>query len=36
LRQITSPFGHDGFLIEVETVGEIIRETLDLAHAKRA
>jgi len=36
LRQISSPFGHDGFLIEVETVGEIIRETLDLAHAKRA
>jgi homoserine O-acetyltransferase len=36
LRQISSPFGHDGFLIEVERVGEIIRETLDLAHAKRA
>jgi homoserine O-acetyltransferase len=36
LRQISSPFGHDGFLIEVETVGEIIRETLDLAHARRA
>jgi homoserine O-acetyltransferase len=36
LKRISSPFGHDGFLIEVETVGGIIRETLDLAHAKRA
>jgi homoserine O-acetyltransferase len=35
LKRISSPFGHDGFLIEVETVGEIIRESLDLAHAKR-
>jgi homoserine O-acetyltransferase len=35
LKQISSPFGHDGFLIEVETVGQIIRESLDLAHASR-
>ena len=33
LRQISSPFGHDGFLIEVERVGEIITESLDLAAA---
>ena len=31
LRRISSPFGHDGFLIEVETVGEIIRETISAA-----
>lgn len=36
LKLISSPFGHDGFLIEVETVGEIIRETLALANASRA
>ena len=36
LKRISSPFGHDGFLIEVETVGQIIRESLELAHAKRA
>jgi len=35
LKRISSPFGHDGFLIEVETVGSIIREALDLAVAKR-
>jgi homoserine O-acetyltransferase len=28
LRTISSPFGHDGFLIEVEQVGEIIRSVL--------
>lgn len=31
LKRISSPFGHDGFLIEVETVGSIIRETLAIA-----
>jgi homoserine O-acetyltransferase len=36
LKRISSPFGHDGFLIEVETVGEIIRESLELAHAEKA
>lgn len=34
LRRISSPFGHDGFLIEVESVGQIIRESLQLAHAE--
>ncbi|KRE41062.1 homoserine O-acetyltransferase MetX [Knoellia sp. Soil729] len=29
LRHISSRFGHDGFLIEIERVGEIIREALD-------
>jgi len=35
LKRISSPFGHDGFLIEVETVGLIIREALELAVARR-
>jgi homoserine O-acetyltransferase len=30
LHQISSPFGHDGFLIEVESVGQIIQNTLKL------
>jgi len=34
LKQISSPFGHDGFLIEVERVGRIIRDSLELAHSK--
>lgn len=29
LEVISSPFGHDGFLIEVERVGEIIRKALE-------
>lgn len=29
LEVISSPFGHDGFLIEVERVGEIVRQALD-------
>jgi len=28
LSTIISPFGHDGFLIEVETMGELLREAL--------
>jgi homoserine O-acetyltransferase len=28
LSTINSPFGHDGFLIEVETMGELLREAL--------
>jgi len=28
---ISSPFGHDGFLVEVESVGNVIREALKLA-----
>ena len=35
LKRLSSPFGHDGFLIEVESVGEIIRETLEIAGARR-
>ena len=31
LKRISSPFGHDGFLIEVETVGEIITSALEAA-----
>ena len=30
LVTISSPFGHDGFLVEVEAVGEVIREALKL------
>ena len=36
LKRISSPFGHDGFLIEVDSVGAIIRETLHIAGSKRA
>jgi len=35
LKRISSPFGHDGFLIEVDSVGSVIREALELAVAKR-
>lgn len=31
LVTISSPFGHDGFLVEVESVGDVIRQALDLA-----
>jgi homoserine O-acetyltransferase len=31
LVTISSPFGHDGFLVEVESVGNVIREALALA-----
>ena len=30
LEVITSPFGHDGFLIETDAVSQIIRKTLKL------
>ena len=30
VETISSPFGHDGFLVEVETVGEIIKKALAL------
>lgn len=30
LQTISSPFGHDGFLVEVEAVGEVIRHALTL------
>ena len=28
---VDSIYGHDGFLVETEAVGELIRETLELA-----
>ena len=28
LRVVRSPYGHDGFLVEKEQVGEIVREAL--------
>lgn len=31
LQIIDSIYGHDGFLVEAETVGELVRQTLDLA-----
>ncbi|OOK67514.1 homoserine O-acetyltransferase domain protein [Mycobacterium kansasii] len=31
LRVVDSACGHDGFLIEIEAVGELIRQTLQLA-----
>lgn len=31
LNVIESDFGHDGFLVETDAVGELIRQTLDLA-----
>ena len=36
LKRISSPFGHDGFLIEVDSVGAIIRETLEIAGSRKA
>jgi homoserine O-acetyltransferase len=30
LNVVESPFGHDGFLVETDAVGELIRQTLDL------
>ena len=35
LHTITSPFGHDGFLIEVESVGDVIRNTLNLQNISK-
>jgi homoserine O-acetyltransferase len=31
LHVVTSPFGHDGFLVEVDAVGKLVSETLALA-----
>ena len=31
LVTISSPFGHDGFLVEVELVGKVIKEALALS-----
>jgi homoserine O-acetyltransferase len=36
LRTVRSPYGHDGFLVETEAVGDLLRETLDLAPAARS
>ena len=33
LITVSSPFGHDGFLIDVESVGEAIRTAIDAGHA---
>ena len=35
LRVVESIYGHDGFLLETEAVGELIRETLALAEPRR-
>jgi len=35
LQVVDSIFGHDGFLVESEAVGELVRQTLDLAAASR-
>ena len=34
LRRISSPVGHDGFLIEVESVGSFVREALEISGAQ--
>src|ERR1700724_3044324 len=36
LQVVDSVFGHDGFLVETEAVGELVRQTLDLAATKGA
>ena len=36
LQVVDSVFGHDGFLVETEAVGELVRQTLDVAAAKGA
>jgi homoserine O-acetyltransferase len=35
LRVVTSEYGHDGFLVETEAVGALLRETLELSPAAR-
>jgi len=36
LRVVDSIIGHDGFLVEIDAVGELVRQTLDLAAANGA
>jgi homoserine O-acetyltransferase len=36
LRVVASPYGHDGFLVETEAVGALLRETLSRTSAARA
>ena len=31
LRVVPSPYGHDGFLVEIEAVGKLVTETLALS-----
>jgi homoserine O-acetyltransferase/O-succinyltransferase len=34
LRVITSDYGHDGFLIEIDQVGRVVRDTLTRLRAR--
>jgi len=34
LQVVDSIYGHDGFLVETDAVGELVRQTLELAAAK--
>ena len=36
LHVVDSPYGHDGFLIEIDAVGELVRRTLALSATARA
>lgn len=36
LKVLSSPFGHDGFLIEVENMGEIVREAVEIGWNENA
>ena len=36
LEVVDSIFGHDGFLVETDAVGDLVRQTLDVATAKGA
>jgi homoserine O-acetyltransferase len=36
LQVVDSIYGHDGFLVETDAVGDLVRQTLDLAAAKGA
>ena len=36
LVTISSPFGHDGFLIDVEAVGTVLREALEIGVSRNS
>ena len=36
LQVVDSVFGHDGFLVETDAVGDLVRQTLELAATKGA
>jgi homoserine O-acetyltransferase len=36
LEVVDSIYGHDGFLVETDSVGDLVRQTLDLSAAKGA